>query len=84
GKRLMDYCIVTGQYCVDERFRGMGIPSMMHPEFRDMLRGKFELLVFIIASINARSFYVATEKLGMVEITDGVARAWKTLVQEIK
>ncbi len=84
GKRLTDCQWVTGQYCVDERFRGMGIPSMMHPEFLGMLRGKFELLVFIIASINARSLHVAIEKFGMVEAIGDAARTWKALVQEIK
>ena len=84
GKKIADYHWISGQYCVEECFRGMGIPSMMHPEFLNMLKGKFELLVFVIASLNARSLHVAIGKFGMVEVTDGFDRTWKTQVQEIK
>jgi len=84
GKAIAEYCWVSGQYCVDAPFRGMGIPGMMHPEFLDMLKGRFELLVFIVASTNTRSLHVAKDKFGMVEATGNVLRTWKTLVQEIK
>jgi len=83
GRKIADYNWVTGQYCVDEPFRGTGIPTKMHPEFLEMLGGKFDLLVFIVSKINLRSLHVALNKLGMVEAADRAGRAWKTLVQEI-
>jgi hypothetical protein len=83
GKPVSDYdYIVVGQVCVGHGYRGRGLFDQCYNAYKDYFKGKYDLAITEIASINLRSMN-AHKRIGFEVIytyTDSSDVEWNVVV----
>lgn len=87
GKPISDYhYIVVGQVCVGYNYRGKGLFDECYHAYKNYFKGRYDLAITEIASINLRSMN-AHKRIGFEVIhtyTDSSAVEWNVVVWDWK
>jgi L-amino acid N-acyltransferase YncA len=79
--------IFVGQLCVHKDFRGMGVVKLMYDFFEQQMRGKYQLIITDISTLNPRSLK-AHQKNGFKKVSTFfdplIDSFWDVVIKEVK